>query len=262
MATGCDEVYIAAEADGVEPDRLLPLLRAEDIASGVARWSGSYLVNPWDDGGLVDLSDYPGLAYYYETHGDRLRQRYVARNRPQVWYRTIDRVDPDLLDRPKLLLPDMKAAAHPVLDPGGHYPHHNLYYVVSDEWDLEVLGGLLLSDVTNLFVGAYCVKMRGGTYRFQAQYLRKIRVPDPQAIPKRIASRLAKAFRSRDRERATSAALAAYGLPTDALGVGPVDIRVGGDELETPPVNGGGKRLEREAIGGEAHGSRLLVAHQ
>ena len=41
----------------------------------------------------------------------------------------------------------MKAAAHPVLDPGDHYPHHNLYFVVSDAWDLEVLGGILLAAV-------------------------------------------------------------------------------------------------------------------
>ncbi len=101
----------------------------------------------------------------------------------------------------------MKAAAHPVLDEGGFYPHHNLYFVVSDVWDLEVLGGLLLSDIANLFVGAYCVKMRGGTYRFQAQYLRKIRVPDPESI--RARDRRAAALRFRvpvTCERATAVA--------------------------------------------------------
>ena len=81
--------------------------------------------------------------------------------------------------------PTSRRRLTPVLDTGGFYPHHNLYYVVSDKWDLEVLGGLLLSDIANLFVGAYCVKMRGGTYRFQAQYLRKIRVPAPDAVDAR-----------------------------------------------------------------------------
>ena len=212
VATGCDEVYITAQAPKVEADRLLPLLMAKDIAGGTPEWSGRYLVNPWEDGELVDLDDYPGLAAYYQTNGEQLRGRYVAKKRPKVWYRTIDRVDPELLDRPKLLLPDLKAAAHPVLDPGGFYPHHNLYFVVSDVWDLEVLGGLLLSDITNLFVGAYCVKMRGGTYRFQAQYLRKIRVPGPGTISKKTAAQLRKAFRARDAEAATTAALDAYGL--------------------------------------------------
>ena len=88
---------------------------------------------------LVDLKAYPGLASYLQRHASRIRGRYVARNRPASWYRTIDRVDPELQARPKLLLPDLKAAAHPVLDKGEFYPHHNLYYVVSDKWDLEVL---------------------------------------------------------------------------------------------------------------------------
>jgi hypothetical protein len=110
----------------------------------------------------------------------------------------------------------MKAAAHPVLDTGGYYPHHNLYYVVSDTWDLEVLGGILLSGIANLFVGAYCVKMRGGTYRFQAQYLRKIRVPDPRSLTTSQARSLRNAFGERDRLAATETVRAIYGVSLDA----------------------------------------------
>ena len=212
VASGCDEVFIVTEARGVEDSRLLPVLTASDVATGNPVWSGRYLVNPWADGRLVDLADFPGLSAYFNNHGERIRARYVARKRPSVWYRTIDRVDPGLQARPKLLLPDMKAAAHPVLDPGEFYPHHNLYYVVSDGWDLEVLGGLLLSDIANLFVGAYCVKMRGGTYRFQAQYLRKIRVPDPTTLSNDHAAALAEAFRARDRTRATTVAAEVYAV--------------------------------------------------
>lgn len=79
-------------------------------------------------------------------------------------------------------------------------------------WDLEVLGGLLLSDVANLFVGTYCVKMRGGCYRFQAQYLRRIRVPEPRSVRKAARRVLADAFRTRDVEKATSIALRLYGI--------------------------------------------------
>lgn len=212
VATGCDEVYITRDADLVEKDRLLPLLRAGDIATGAPDWSGAYLVNPWQDRDLVDLARYPKLRRHFERHGARLRTRHTARKQPNRWYRTIDSVDPALLTRPKLLLPDMKAAAHPVLDHGQFYPHHNLYFVVSDVWDLEVLGGLLLSDIANLFVGAYCVKMRGGCYRFQAQYIRRIRVPRPDTIDRALASDLAAAFAARNRDWATSAAVSIYGI--------------------------------------------------
>jgi len=221
VATGCDDVYITAECPDIEPDRLLPLVMAGDIQNGSVEWSGRHLVNPWLDGKLVELESFPRLAAYYEASGDRLRKRHIAKKRIESWHRTIDRVDPNLRARPKLLMPDMKAAAHPVLDSGGHYPHHNLYFIVSDVWDLEVLGGIMLSDIANLFVGAYCVKMRGGTYRFQAQYLRKIRVPDPESIPASVAEALRAAFRSRDKQEATAAASTAYGLSEHALAAVP-----------------------------------------
>lgn len=217
VATGCDSVYITNDPDLVEPERLLPLLQAGDIADGEPDWSGRFLVNPWNGAGLVDLDRYPRLAEYLEANGDRLRGRHVARARPHQWYRTIDRVHSDLQGRPKLLLPDIKAASHPVLDEGRFYPHHNLYFVVSDAWDLEVLGGLLLSDVANLFVGTYCVKMRGGCYRFQAQYVRRIRVPAQSSLPKAVEKRLRTAFRDRDPNAATAAAARAYGIAASDL---------------------------------------------
>jgi hypothetical protein len=213
VATGCDDVYITRDPYLVEEDRLLPLLQSADPASGFPSWSGTYLVNPWNDEGMVNLDLYPRMAEYLERHSERLRRRHVAKTRPHQWYRTIDRVQAQLLARSKLLLPDLKAFAHPVLDEGSYYPHHNLYFVLSDTWDPEVLGGILMSGVANLFVGAYCVKMHGGCYRFQAQYLRRIRVPDRQSVRGRDARRLARAFQERDAEAATGVALGLYGIP-------------------------------------------------
>jgi len=64
-----------------------------------------------------------------------------------------------------------------VLDEGRFYPHHNLYHVTSPAWDLRALATILRSPVAVLFVSGYCVKMAGGFLRFQAQYLRRIRIP-------------------------------------------------------------------------------------
>ncbi|MEU4333518.1 Eco57I restriction-modification methylase domain-containing protein [Micromonospora lupini] len=212
VATGADSVFITTDAD-VEPRRLLPLSMVKDTTSGSHSWSGHYLVNPWDtDGQLVDLTALPRLRAYYQRHAAALRRRHVAGKRPAHWYRTIDKVDHSLIERPKLLFPDMKTTIHPVLDEGGFYPHHNLYYIVSDTWDLGVLGGLLLSGVAQAFVEAYAVKMRGGTLRFQAQYLRRIRVPRPEAISAADRAALAAAFDQRDTRAATEVALRVYGI--------------------------------------------------
>ena len=55
--------------------------------------------------------------------------------------------------------------------------------------------------------------MRGGTLRFQAQYLRKIAVPRPDDLSEDVTERLRAAFKVRDRKSANLAAEDAYGLP-------------------------------------------------
>jgi adenine-specific DNA-methyltransferase len=210
VATGADRVFIVSDAETAEPERLLPLALPRDIARGRVEWSGKYLVNPWDARGLVDLDDWPRAAAYLGRHRNVLAARHTAQR--GRWHKTIDRVIEGLVDRPKLYLPDFKEAIFPVLDEGATYPHHNLYWVTSNRWDLRVLGGLMLSDVANLFIEAYSVRMRGGYLRFQAQYLRRIRLPRLSDVDEASASALAVAFAERDRATATAAALPLYGI--------------------------------------------------
>jgi adenine-specific DNA-methyltransferase len=212
VATGSDEVFLTSDANVVEPERLLPLVMSEDIASGEVQWNGTYLVNPWTESGLVHIEDFPLLKTHYNKHRRQLEGRHIAKVRPASWYRTIDRVWPELVNQPKLLLPDVRASIHPVLETGGLYPHHNLYFVTSTYWDLEVLGGLLYSDIADLFVGTYCVKMRGGYYRFQAQYLRKICVPSIGSLTATHRRSLRRAFATRDVEQATAVSMRLFGL--------------------------------------------------
>jgi len=141
---------------------------------------------------------------------DRLKKRHTAKQNPQHWYRTIDRVNHVLVSKRKLYIPDIKLHINPVLDEGQTYPHHNLYFVYSDQWDTEVLGGLLMSAIGQFFVECYGVRMRGGYFRFQAQYLRRIRVPKFQDITPAQAASLIDAFRRRDVALATRIALDIY----------------------------------------------------
>jgi hypothetical protein len=217
VATGADDIFITCDDDVAEAERMLPLAMVSDVASGRLQWSGNYLVNPWDETGLVHLRDYPRMFGYLDLHAAALRKRHVAGRQPDRWYRTIDRVNPKLTATPKLLIPDMRMAMHPVLDEGQTYPHHNLYVITSTAWDLRVLGGLLLSRVATAFVEAFCVRMRGGTLRFQAQYLRRIRVPRLNEISDADTAALATAFTARDVDAATTIALRLYGLDKRTL---------------------------------------------
>jgi len=212
VASGADKVYLTKDANLIEPDRLLPMAMARDIRSGELEWSGHLLINPWSGRGLVSLAKYPRLQAYLCQHEAELRQRHVGRRNPANWYRTIDKVEPGLLSRTKLYIADIKDRLNPVLDRGQTYPHHNLYFIQSASWDHEVLGGLLLSDVAQFFVECYGVRLRGGYLRFQAQYLRRIRLPRPMDISPAHADVLRRAFRDRDRDSATEIAFQLYGI--------------------------------------------------
>jgi adenine-specific DNA-methyltransferase len=217
VATGCDDVFVldkaAAKKTGIEKDRLVPLVMRDDIERGRIHDGGRSVINAFsDDGGLVDLKDYPKLARYLKANAAAIRKRHVAQKAPANWYRTIDRVYPRLVGTPKLLIPDIAGANEVAFDSGHYHPHHNLYFVTSDRWDLEVLGGLLSSRVALFFVWSYAVKMRGGYLRFQAQYLRRIRLPLPESLAAPLRAQIKKAFRARDFGALDELALAAYGI--------------------------------------------------
>jgi len=217
VATGNDGVFITKDKGLVESSRLLKVALAKDIRSGNMKWSGHYLVDPWNCDGLVDLDKFPRMRAYFETHEAELKKRHTAIKSAHGWYRTIDRVTHALAEMPKLYVADIKDVLEPVLDNGETYPHHNLYFIQSDIWDLEVLGGLLMSAIGQFFVESYGVRMRGGYLRFQAQYLRRIRVPSPDTLSKGQTLALREAFRARDKECATLAALEIYRIDPQEL---------------------------------------------
>ncbi len=200
VATGADKAYIGDyDALDVEPDRKLPLATTKDIMSGEVQWRGQGVINPFTEGGgLVDLRNYPRLCRYLEARKEVIADRHCAQKTPANWYRTIDRITPKLASRHKLLIPDIKGEAHIVFEGGELYPHHNLYYVTSDEWDLRALQAVMLSSVTRLFMATYSTKMRGGYLRFQAQYLRRIRIPQWRDVSTTLRIELAEAATKRD----------------------------------------------------------------
>ena len=217
VATGADKAFIGPmnELD-VEDDRKLPLAMTRDIDSGQVKWRGLGIINPFADGaGLVDLNDYPRLKKYLEKRRDQIAKRHVARKNPANWYRTIDRIYPALAAKPKLLIPDIKGDAHIVYEDGLLYPHHNLYFIVSDEWDLRALRAVLCSGIARMFISIYATRMRGGYLRFQAQYLRRIRLPLWQDVSVSLKTTLAEAAARNDADACNNAVEKLYGLSQD-----------------------------------------------
>lgn len=217
VATGADRAFIGDfDSLDVEPDRKLPIVTTRDIASGEVKWQGLGVINPFTDkGSLVDLRDYPRLRRYLEERKDIIAGRHIAKKNPSKWYRTIDRITPSTAHQTKLLIPDIKGDAHVVFEDGHLYPHHNLYYITSRQWDLRALQAVLLSEVAKFFVATYSTRMRGGFLRFQAQYLRRIRLPYWSDVNTDLKQELVSAATSRDLYACSEAAFRLFGLSHD-----------------------------------------------
>ena len=63
VATGADSIYVTQDANAVEAERLLPLAMSADTKTGTMKWSGHYLIDPWEAGrGLITSTRTPGCG--------------------------------------------------------------------------------------------------------------------------------------------------------------------------------------------------------
>ena len=202
VATGSDRIFVSEGlVVSVETECQMPLAVAADVQPDQIAWSGHYLINPFDPSepdGLRDLEKHPGLAAYFEMHRATLLKRHVAKKRPDQWFRTIDKVTESLLAEPKLLIPDIQSGRVVGVDAGRYYPHHNVYWITSRGWDLRLLQALLRSRCVLDQIRALSVQMRGGAVRYQAQVLRKLRMPSVQSIAESLRLELVRAASSDD----------------------------------------------------------------
>ncbi len=218
VATGADKVFIGGDSElDVEAERKLPLLTRKDLKNNRIAWTGKYVLNPFDGDNprLVDPKDYPKFKAYIERHRERIECRHVARKNPKNWFKTIDRIYPSLTGTPKLVIPDIQGEPQIAYDPGEYYPHHNLYFVLSKVWDLQALQAVLRSSLATAFVATYSLRMRGDCLRFQAQYLRRIRIPEWNDLSVTMRHQLKALATSNDQARIDATVCQIYGLDAE-----------------------------------------------
>lgn len=214
VATGADVVFVGDfESLDVEPDRKLQLAEPSDIANNTIEWQGRGLVNPFGpDGRLVELRNFPRLAERLERNRTILSNRYCAKKAPDNWYRTIDRIDPKLAATPKLFVPRIFTEPKAAVDEGRFYPQNSVFYILSQDWDLEALRTLFLSNVVLFFLWVGSMKIRGGSIILHAQDLRNIRLPLWKDVPNELKDKLLSVGTNGGRTVYDEAAFELYGL--------------------------------------------------
>jgi len=202
VATGADGVFMLKKDCEIEPDCKLPIVGAEDIRHGRIEWDGRYMLNPYDSEDskkMRDFSAYPIAQRYVSEFEALLKNRHCAKAHPNEWLRTIDRINYAVLRSPKVLMPDIQPGGVAALDSEGrYYPHHNVYYVISDGWDVRALCTIMRSSFVTEQVKKVSVAMRGGSIRYQSQNLRQIHIPDFGAMRRGEIDSLARLADSND----------------------------------------------------------------
>jgi hypothetical protein len=115
------------------------------------------------------------------------------------------------------VIPDIQRGGIVGVDEGQCYPHHNLYWVTTDAWELRALQAILRSSHVLMQVRAFSVQMRGGSIRYQAQTLRRVRVPQLADLTSSVVEQLCKAGASYDQNEVDEAASRAFGLTHSSM---------------------------------------------
>ncbi|HHB1579715.1 TPA: TaqI-like C-terminal specificity domain-containing protein [Vibrio parahaemolyticus] len=211
-ATGNNKVYIVGDEVALEPSRKVPLVTATDIRTGRLVPSGKFIVNTYDENGVVELTDFPLLEEYLTQYQEVLQKRHVAKKSPHHWFKTIDRIYPERAAQEKLLIPDIKSKLTTVYDSGQYHPNNSIYYICSSNWDMRALQGILMSGIGQLFVENYSTKVAGGNLRFQAQHLRRICLPRWENVDSGLATALSEAAINNDIDKSIALTSKLYNL--------------------------------------------------
>jgi len=201
VASGADKIFIINKENyNIENEVLVPLLTRKDVKDDI-EWKNNYIINPFDSktNKLIDLSMYPILERYLFENKDKLMKRYIVKKDTNNWYRTIDKINVDIINKPKLLVPDISTKNIIYFDEGHFYPHHNFYYILGcDLTSLLTLRAFLSTEFVENQIKEKCTLMNGGSLRRQAQTLRKIKIPNIQLISNKIKDKIVKSYENGD----------------------------------------------------------------
>ena len=176
-ALGAASAFILEDENAVEADRSVPFVRTRDIKPSGEVLPSAWLANPWNEvGELVDLREFPRLSARLSAHREELEARACARS-PAEWYRTIDKIRPEMVASPKIVIAGMADRARVGLSSGGCQPGNALYAIYPGAWPLPALARLLRAGALDLFAQVLAPRLRNGSKRFDGYVLGQVRIP-------------------------------------------------------------------------------------
>ena len=223
-ALGCEAAFVGRKENlDVEKELLIPCLRPREIVGDQVVWGGNSVINVHSPGGdLISLDRFPRALRHFEAFKGRLQARACVKGKKgqrhsDRWYRTIDRLDPEVWSRNKILLPEIVRIPRIALDDDGYLPSHGIYAIFSDVWPLPVLRDLMASGVFGLVMECIAPRLNGNYKRCYKRFLSRVPLPFWNGLEHRVRSDLAAVCADRDRKRFSEIIARLYEVDTEFL---------------------------------------------
>jgi hypothetical protein len=181
VKSGLTEAFVIDEgtrrklitADRKCAEIIKPFLNGRDIRRYSIQSSGSHLIYTYHG---VDIKFYPPIETHLRPFKEKLQRRATA----QKWYelQQPQHAFATLMDKPKIVFPDIAVSPRFALDDGGHYGGNTTYFIAAR--DLYLLG-LLNSALGFFYFRRTCAGLEGANevyLRFFGQYLAGFPVPN------------------------------------------------------------------------------------
>ena len=179
--------------DPASKELIRPWLRGRDIRKWKIEWAGLYIINipstankkwPWSDAKTEDAArqifekTYPAIHRNLSRWEKRLKKRD---DQGKFWWELRSCAYYSYFEKPKIVYPDISQFPKFTWDESKSYLGNTAYIMPLDEiW----LVGLLNSKLMNWFYSHISPTIRGGFFRFIAQYMKQIPIVPASEIQK------------------------------------------------------------------------------
>ena len=218
LATGADRIFVNPPAEAqIEPELLVPFVLSRNLKEDRRIHTTDVLLNTWDPSRPerpIRLKDWPNASIYLNKNRGKLGLRYVAKKNPHHWYRLIDHLDPQLLEKKKLIFPSLRRKLEVYFDSGTCIPHHNCYFAFKTSEDgpsLMTIGALLSSAVVDDLISVLAIRFNGRASRLLKSSFLEIPMPEPEMMIER-GKEFESAFLQDDTQKMDTMARELYGI--------------------------------------------------
>ena len=160
----------------VEQSLLQPWVGAAEILEGSVSWRGRRVVAMHEPNGkLIDIEGFPLLKSRLLRFQKDLTKRSIVANGAR-WFRPIDKIDPVLWRRPKLLIPELAKVPRVAIDRSGAVPSHAVYAIFAPDDNVGEIYKRLSDGKLAAALRGIAPEVKGGYVRCYRRFLLQMRL--------------------------------------------------------------------------------------